>query len=111
MTRPDAMHLLRGKADELGQAETARRLQISPSAVNQLLHGKYGAAPDGILQRVVEVFGRLSVPCPILGEIPLAQCKDERGRPFAASNHLRVRLYRACRGCTAYKGDHYDSAA
>ena len=95
----DAMQILREKVEEIGQAETARRLKVSASAVSQLLHGKYGAAPDGIFQRVIEVFGGISVDCPVLGEISLAECSEEKKRPFAASNHLRVKLFRACREC------------
>jgi hypothetical protein len=57
--------------------------------------------PDAhlVLQRVVEVYGGLSVVCPILGDIPLAQCAEERRKPFAATNQQRIELYRACKTC------------
>ncbi len=99
MTAPDAMNLLRQKVTELGQAEVARRLDVSAAAISQLLSGKYQASPDNILRRVVEVFGGLSVDCPVLGEIPLAQCSDERKKPFTTANHQAVALWRACQGC------------
>ena len=99
MTRPDAMTLLRDKVEELGQAEVARRLDRSAAAISQILSGKYQASPDEILKRVVEVFGGLVVPCPVLGEIPLSRCADERKKPFAATSHQRVALWKACQKC------------
>jgi len=100
MTMPDAMKLLIDKCTELGQAEVARRLGLSDAAISQILSGKYKAAPDAILNRVIEVFGGLSVDCPVLGEIPLNQCASERKKPFAATSHQRVALWKACQKCT-----------
>ena len=99
MTTIDAMKLLKDKVAELGQAEVARRLGKSDSAISQILSGKYNAAPDEILKRVVEIFGGLSVECPILGDIPLAKCAQERKKPFAATSHQRVALWKACQNC------------
>ena len=99
MTKPDAMQMLRDKVKEHGQAEVARRLGISAAAVSQILSGKYQAAPDAILGRVIEVFGGISIDCPVLGEIPLSQCADERKKPFAATSHQRVALWKACQKC------------
>ncbi len=99
MTKPDAMQMLRDKVKEHGQAEVARRLGISAAAVSQILSGKYQAAPDAILGRVIEVFGGISIDCPVLGEIPLSQCADERKKAFAATSHQRVALWKACQKC------------
>lgn len=99
MTKPDAMQMLRDKVKEHGQAEVARRLGISAAAISQILSGKYQAAPDAILGRVIEVFGGISIDCPVLGEIPLSQCADERKKPFAATSHQRVALWKACQKC------------
>ncbi|NMC73982.1 MAG: helix-turn-helix transcriptional regulator [Geobacteraceae bacterium] len=99
MTTTDRMRLLREKCAELGQAEAARRLGYSPSAINQALKGGYQGSLDNLLTRVEEVFGSTTVMCPILGEIPLGKCADIRRRPFAATNPLRVQLYRQCRKC------------
>lgn len=99
MTAPDAMKLLQQKVDELGQAEVARRLAVSAAAISQLLAGKYQAAPDNILKRVIEIFGGLSVECPVLGTIPLSRCAQERKKPFAAVNHQAVALWKACQTC------------
>ena len=61
MTYPDAMKLLTEKVNELGQAEVARRLGKSAAAISQVRSGKYQAAPDEILKRVIEIFWGLSV--------------------------------------------------
>lgn len=99
MTYPDAMKLLNEKVAELGQAEVARRLEVSAAAISQMMSGKYQAAPDNILKRVIEIFGGLSVECPVLGTIPLSRCAQERKKPFAAVNHQAVALWKACQTC------------
>lgn len=99
MTSSDLMTLLRQKISETSQAHVARMLEISGSALSQLMGGTYKAAPDSILERVREVYGGISVECPVLGEITLARCAQEQKRPFAATNPQRVRLYRECRTC------------
>lgn len=99
MTQTDLMKLLREKCDELTQTRVASAIGYSPSAVNQALRGTYRGDVATLLQRVAEVFGDEAVDCPILGEIPLGKCAFHRRRPFAATNPLRVTLWRACRQC------------
>ncbi len=102
MTTIDRMRLLRDKCAELGQAEVARRIGYSPSAVNQVLKGKYGennCRADVLLHKVEDVLGSSTVVCPVLGEIPACKCSENRKREFAATNPMRIRLYRACREC------------
>lgn len=99
MTQTDLMTLLGRKVAESSQANVARLLGISDSAISQLRSGTYKGAPDAILQRVREVFGDDTVNCPILGETPLGRCAEKRRLPFAATNHQRVALYRACQNC------------
>lgn len=98
MSNQDAMKLLQARVAEQGQAAIARQLGISASALNQLLHGNYKAAPDAILQRVREVFGSEIVACPVLGDIPLGRCSEERKHPMLV-NSIKVRLFRACQKC------------
>jgi transcriptional regulator with XRE-family HTH domain len=99
MTQTDLMTLLNQKIDETSQANVARLLNISDSALSQLRSGSYKASPDAILQRVREVFGDETVHCPILKEISLRRCAEKRKLPFAATNPQRVALYRACQTC------------
>jgi transcriptional regulator with XRE-family HTH domain len=97
------MQLLKEKCSDLGQAEVARRLGYSDAAVSNIIRGKYGADLGGFLARVEEIFGTTTVNCPILGEISLRKCAEIKRRPFAATNPLRVQLYRACRQCKGGK--------
>lgn len=99
MTFPDAMKLLLEKIEEHGQAKVARMMEVSPTAISNIKAGKYGAAPDEMLRRVIEVFGGLSVECPCLGEIPLSRCAQERKKPFQVVNHQAITLWKACQKC------------
>ena len=99
MTNGDLMKLLADKIAETSQAHVARMLDISSSALSQLMSGTYKAAPDAILERVREIYGGISVECPVLGEIPLSKCAAERKKPFAATSHQRVALWKACQKC------------
>lgn len=99
MTQADLMTLLNKKVAETSQANVARILGVSDSAISQLRSGTYKGAPDALLQRVREVFGDETVNCPVLGMIPLGRCAEKRKLPFAATNPQRVELYRACQKC------------
>jgi hypothetical protein len=103
MTKPDAITLLRQKCDETSQADVARALGYNASTINMVLKGTYPGSTDNVLQRVIEVYGGISVNCPILGDIPLARCAEERKKPFAATNQQRIELYRACKTCERSK--------
>jgi len=99
MDKREQIELLRNKVAALGQAEVARQIGYSASALSQLLGGTYKGEPENILNKVEEVFGSTTIACPLLGEIPLAKCAEHRNRPFAATNPQRVKQYRACREC------------
>lgn len=99
MTQPDRMELLRSKCAELSQAEVARRLNYSPTTINQALKGTYGGELDNLLTKVEEVFGSTTVLCPLQGEITLGKCASNRRLPFIPVNPARVELYRACQDC------------
>lgn len=99
MSHEYAMKLFRSKCEEIGQAEVAKTLKVSPSAVNQLYRGNYKAAPDAILQRVRESFGTETLYCTTLGEISLGRCAEEKKKPYAPLNSDYVRQRKACRTC------------
>ena len=99
MTYPDAMKLLNEKVAEHGQANVARMMDVSPTAISNLRSGKYGAAPDEMMKRVIETFGGISVNCPELrGNITLAECAGHRKRE-PVSDSFYARMYRACQKC------------
>lgn len=95
------MELLEKAVRARGQAAVARALGYSPSAINQVLKGTYGGSLDNLMARVAETYGDSTVHCPVMGEIPLRRCAEERRKPFAASSPQRAKLYMACRQCTA----------
>ena len=99
MTQTDLLALLKKKVAELGQAPVARALGYSPSALSQVLSGKYQGDMANMLTRVDEVYGGSTVNCPVLGEIALGKCAEHRKRPFAATNPVRVRLHSTCPTC------------
>lgn len=91
---------LRAECERTSQTRTAKRLGVSPSMVNQVLGGSY---KGNIARLETLVRGELmaeTVECPVMGEITKRQCQDAQERPFAATNPMRVAVYKACRsGC------------
>lgn len=77
--------------------DVAQRLGRSNSAISRILNNSYGntAAMECLVRAVLMAGG---VACPVLGEIEQTRCQEEQGRPFAATNAVRVKLYQACRG-------------
>lgn len=99
MTRDEQLELLKNKVAATSQADVARALGYSASAISQVLMGKYQGDDATILQKAEETYGSSTVICPVKGEIPLAKCAEHKARPFAATNPERVRMYKACRNC------------
>ena len=101
MTYPDAMKLLNEKVNTIGQVKVARLLGYSSgSIVSQVQSGTYNNGNTEVfMNKVIEVFGGLSVDCPVLGEIPLRQCAQERKKPFSLANSQRVELSKKCSKC------------
>ena len=91
--------LLGEMVDKLGLQAVADEIDRSKSAVCHVHRGTYKGNPEAILRAVEEKFSQRLVECPVLGEIPLNRCVEERNRPFAATNPVRVRLARMCKGC------------
>ena len=95
----DNMALLRQAVASCGQAAVAKKLGYSPSAISQALKGTYGGSLDNLMHRVAEIFGHGTVQCPVMGEISLKRCAEERRKPFSVTSPQRVKLYVACRRC------------
>ena len=100
MTNDDRLGLLREAVENLGsQAKVGKRLGYSAATISQVLSGSYGGQIDAFLTRVEEVFGTSEIKCPVLGEILLPECVEERRKPFTTANPHRVRMFQACRIC------------
>jgi len=91
--------LLQQMVEKLGLQEVAQTIGYNKTAVCHVLKGNYRGKPDRILKAVEEKFSQQPVECPVLGQIPLSKCVEERNRPFAAVNPIRVRLARTCPKC------------
>lgn len=82
------------------QAAVAREIGYSSAVVSQVLKGSYGGNIGRIEKAVRGALLHETVQCPVLGDLAGHLCLTHQARPFAATNPLRVQLYRACRaGC------------
>jgi len=70
----------------------------SPSAINQVLKGKYKGRTERLKALVEGVYMRRTVTCPVSDEISSDTCEENQSRPFINTNPIRVRLFKACRG-------------
>ncbi|WP_257325580.1 LacI family DNA-binding transcriptional regulator [Pseudoalteromonas rhizosphaerae] len=100
MTTNNWLDVLKEETAKQGMRAVAEKLGVSKATVSQVVNDKYKASTHVIQQRVEGVFMAFVVNCPILDDIPVNVCLEHQARKFAATNHVRVALYRACRnGC------------
>lgn len=99
MTKADRLQLLKAKVAESSQAQVARDLGYTSATISLVINNKYPGNPDTVLERVAEIYGSETVPCPLHGEISLGACADHRRRARPGGNHTRVQQYRACKAC------------
>jgi hypothetical protein len=82
------------------QAAVARELSLSAATISMIVNGKYPAGSDRIERLVRGRYMGAKVFCPAAGfEMGLHQCTEFQGRPFAATNPLRVQMYVTCPTC------------
>lgn len=99
---PDWVRELAVQCDrEASMDKVAGRLGLrSKAVVSLIVRNKWTNDTARIEEAVRRAYLAGTVICPVLGEIPLAECEANQARPFSAANNMRVRLYRACRdGC------------
>ena len=104
MSKDELMRLLEKAVQEHGQAEVSRRIGYKSSTVSQVRSGKYLGDSGNVLRRVEEVFGSSTVDCPVLGEIPLGRCANERRRIPRHTNPIARQLSSICPNCKVYGG-------
>lgn len=95
--RPDWLVVLEESCRASSQIRVARMLGVSSTVVNQVVNGKYPGSLEAVAERVRGVLMGQTHDCPVLGEISKRRCLDEQARDFAATNPVRVQLWRACR--------------
>ncbi|MEO0558200.1 MAG: transcriptional regulator [Bacteroidota bacterium] len=91
--------VLRAKRNELGATKVSKLIGYSAPTVIEVCKGSYGADPKGVREAVEARLMAAEVRCPVLGVIPLDDCRTHRTAPFAVTNPLRVQLHRACQEC------------
>jgi len=91
--------VLRKACADSSQAQAATRIGMSTAVVNQVLKGCYNGNLIHVQKRVEGALMGAVVDCPVVGEMPLNRCMENQVRPFAATNPMRVMLYRACKTC------------
>lgn len=87
-------------------ATPGRSRGYSAAAVHQIMHGTYKAKSVTPIEDAIRATLMCeTIACPELGEIALADCLQwqAKAEELAATNPLRVRMYRACRSCPRYR--------
>lgn len=97
---PDWVIALAEACDAPGasQAKVAARLGYTPPVVSQLLNARYKGDLTRAERVVRGAYLAETVPCPVLGDLPVNDCLSHQRADFDGANHIRVSLYRACRG-------------
>ena len=96
---PEWITVLAETCDRSSQTAVARRLGYTNAVVSAALANGYSGRLDRLEQKVRGELMRETVICPVLGEISKRKCLDAQGRPYAATNVLRLELRRACPLC------------
>ena len=99
---------LRDICAQQSQRAVAEAMGYSPAVINLVLKGKYTGDLTAIEQAFKGAFQAACVTCPILGAIPAHRCLSIQRQPFAATNHQRVLLFKACKTCINRKGKSND---
>ena len=98
---PSWLETLATECDRTSQADVSRRLRYSGGVIGPVLRRSYTGSYDAVEQAMKGVFQAAKVRCPVLGDMAMQDCLEHQRRPFAGTNNIRVRLYKACRGgCT-----------
>lgn len=104
---PEWVEAMASACDVTSQRKVAALLDYSAGAVNAVINHKWPASTDAIEQAVRDKLMATTVICPVQGEIGLDVCLANQALPFAATNNMRVRLFRACRdGCHHSRLEH-----
>jgi len=99
------LEMLKAEVGKRGLGIVADELAVSKTTISLVINGKYGASTQRIEEKVMRTYGaNTSVACPILGEIPVVECRQhcraaKRYGKLATGNPERLRLYLTCPTC------------
>lgn len=97
--KKDWLAVLESECQKRTQRVVATELGYSPSVINQVLKGTYPGDNEKVRAKVEGMYMGATVMCPVVGAIPRNRCIEQQGRPFAATNPMRVQMYRTCPTC------------
>ncbi len=90
--------LLNARVAASSKAQVARDLGLSRPTISQIVNGKYGASPERVAKRVIEIYGRIR--CPHLEkEISQAECREYNSRQPPTNSPRAMKHWRACQNC------------
>lgn len=102
------LQVLREQCTLKPQSKVGEEIGYSASVINQVLKGVYPGSLSKVESAVRGAYMGETVSCPVLGELEHHLCLAYQKRKYAATNPLRIKLYRACNtGCT-YKRNHQE---
>ena len=96
---------LREVCERHSQRVVAKEMGYSHATISLVLSGKYTGDLKTVEKAFNGAFKSAAVVCPILGSIPAHRCLSIQRQPFAATNHQRVLLFKACKTCPNKKGE------
>ena len=88
---------LRTQCEDKSQTQVAKEIGYTGAVVSAVLSNTYRGNIANVEKAVRGAYLGATVGCPVLGELQSNRCLEHQRAPFAATNHQRVRLYRACR--------------
>lgn len=104
-TVPDWVEELAHFADRETVAKAGERINYSKTVVSLIISGTYRGDMARVEGQVRGALMGLRVDCPVMGRIGRNECLDWQALPFAATDAMRMRVYRACRsGCAHARG-------
>lgn len=101
----DFIDELKKACEDTSQVKVAKAIGYSAATVNLVLKGSYKGDLKAVEKAFKGAFKAETVSCPVLGEIPAHRCISIQRQPFAATNHQRVLLFKACKTCPNRKGE------
>lgn len=91
--------VLKQACKEQTQAQIATLIGYSPATVSLVLNGEYKGNEENVKDAVEKHLLKVTVDCPILGEITKLDCGGYRQRPFSSASRQSVELFKACKEC------------
>ncbi|MCK9468175.1 MAG: hypothetical protein M0Q49_02055 [Porticoccaceae bacterium] len=95
---PQWVRLLAEQCALRSQKKVAEEMGYSTTVINQVLGNKYPGDLEAVETAFNGAFLSANVNCPVLGELAAHRCLENQRRKYAATNAIRVRLFKACHG-------------